>query len=59
MSKNWSNDTKVGYKAPNNLVELVDSKLDELKNSFERDELKEDYFNFKKSLYLSHILKNK
>jgi hypothetical protein len=36
----------VGYKAPNNLVELIDSKLDEFENSFERDELKEDTFNF-------------
>jgi hypothetical protein len=27
-NKNWPNDVKVGCKAPSNLVELIDSKID-------------------------------
>lgn len=46
MSKNWSNDARVGCKVTNNLIELIafeldlDQELNEFENSFERDELK-------------------
>jgi len=47
MSKNWPNYERVGWKAPYNLVELIDfeldlkHKLDEFEGSFEWDELQE------------------
>jgi hypothetical protein len=48
MIKNWPNDARVSCKAPHNLVELIDLKLDlkhelnEFEGSFEWDELKDD-----------------
>jgi len=48
VNKNWPNDAMVGYKVPNNLVELIDveldlkQELDEFRDSFEQDELKND-----------------
>ncbi len=45
MSKNWPSDSKVGYKLPSNLVELIQidlsfkKELDKFEDSFEWDEV--------------------
>jgi hypothetical protein len=64
MSKNWPNDARVGCKAPNNLIDLINFEsnlkfeLDEFESSFEQDELKEDQLNSFCLVYLWNVIKH-
>jgi hypothetical protein len=41
MSKNWPNDSRIDFKPPSNLVEMIQKDLDfeEFESSFEQDEI--------------------